>query len=122
VRHFVRVTVRLSSADTVPPARPPCLSEAFEFRQSERFQWTDTTPGVRVTSALPPEVARVIRSRSRVVRPTFPGRPVRCRAVVAAIAEEEDHSLIEFHVDATDEEGTMTTSADVVVGMPVCQG
>lgn len=68
-----------------------------------------------VTSWLPPSVARVVRSTSHYRRPTFPGRPVVCRGEVVGLREVDGRRYVDVHVEATDDEGTLTTVVDATL-------
>ncbi|WP_181779045.1 MaoC family dehydratase [Pseudonocardia pini] len=68
-----------------------------------------------VTSWLPPDVARIVRTRSRYLRPTFPGRPVVCAGTVVGLREEHSRRLVDVHVEATDGQGVVTTTADATL-------
>lgn len=68
-----------------------------------------------VTTWLPPDVARIVTTRSRYLRPTFPGVPVVCAGVVVGLREDAGQRLVEVHVEATDGDGAVTTTADATL-------
>ncbi|MDQ6522956.1 MaoC family dehydratase [Nocardioides sp. LHD-245] len=68
-----------------------------------------------VTSWLPPSAARVVRSRSRYLRPTFPGRPIVCHGVVTGVREERGRRLVDVHVEASDGTDLVTTTVDATL-------
>ncbi|WP_300400446.1 MaoC family dehydratase [Nocardioides sp.] len=55
-----------------------------------------------VTSWLPPEIARVVRSRSRYLRPTYPGLPLVCRGTVTALRKDRGARLVDVSVEVFD--------------------
>ncbi len=68
-----------------------------------------------VTSWLPPDVARIVWSRSRYLRPTFPGRPVVCTGTVTGLRDEGGRRVVHVHVEATDGTDTVTTTVEATL-------
>lgn len=68
-----------------------------------------------VTAWLPPQVADIVETRCRYVRPAFPDQAVVCTGTVTGRSDEDCRRRVEVDVVGTDPTGRVTTRASVVL-------
>ena len=68
-----------------------------------------------VTSWVPPEVANIVATNCRYIRPTFPGHAITCHGTVTAKSDEDGTPRIKITLTATNPVGEVTTQAGVTL-------
>jgi acyl dehydratase len=68
-----------------------------------------------VTDWAPPQVASIVTTRCRYVRPAYPGQAVSCQAEVVAMSTAGGRRLVDVEATATNPAGEVTTRASVTL-------